>query len=836
MNIYDSTTLSPEETLSRLGVSRDTGLSSEEREKRLFKYGANEVPVKNGGWFSILLRQFRSPFTYLLFGAAILTAFFGEPFECAMILLFIAINTGLGFYQEFKSEKTLALLKQYLVATDDVLIDGKRTQTAIRELVPGDIIFFEPGDLIPADVRFIEANGLAVDESALTGESIPALKKADAMRVPTHEIFDASNIGFSGTTVTGGSGKGIILATGGTTVAGKSARLAGETERESILEKEIAKFSAFILKLVAGTLALVFLSNIFLKGSEADLILLLVFSIALAVSVIPEALPVVITFSLSRGAALLAKHKAVVKRLSAIEDLGGIEILCTDKTGTLTENILTVSRVHPFGNLPKNDVLFFGALGSHMPNGKEDASKNSFEAAIRRSLTENPARKVGDATLLSETPFDPVKRVAGVTVQSGRTLFTVVRGAPENIFALCGALPKTEKKKMEQWMEEEGFAGKRVFAIARKKDGERRFALVGLVSFTDPLKKTTKGAVERARALGVAVKILTGDSPFVAGAVARDIGLASSQDNVVLGKDFMAAGEKEREKMTETYNVFARVSPEQKFKIIQTLKKSHFVGFLGEGINDAPALKTANVALAVSGASDIAREASDIVLLQKSLHVIIESIEEGRRVYSNTAKYIRATLSSNFGNFYSVAAASFLVPFLPMLPLQILLLNILSDFPMIAVSTDNVDRDELHSPKSYNIRDIAAFATVLGIVSTLFDFIFFALFFREAPSVLQTNWFIGSVITELLFLFSIRTRKVFFRGARLSPPIAVFSFLALFAAIILPFTHFGQTLFSFTAPSLHHLTLIAFVALAYFAATECAKLLYYRQNAQQVVR
>lgn len=830
MNIYDSTALSQKEVLRQFGVNEKTGLSSKERRSRLFKYGANELRTKEASRWKIFLRQFRSPFTYLLFGAALLTAFFGEPFECAMILIFIAINTGLGFYQEFKSERTLSLLKQYLIATDDVLEDGVKRQVAVRELVPGDIIFFEPGDMIPADVRFIEERDLTTDESALTGESLPVRKSASAMQKRAHEPFEAVNIGFSGTTVSGGSGKGVVLATGEGTAFGKIAKLAGGTERVSILEKELEKFSAFILKIVAGTLGLVFLSNIFLKGGEADIAILLIFSVALAVSVIPEALPVVITFSLARGAARLAKHKAVVKRLSAIEDLGGIEILCTDKTGTITENTLAVSGVYQIDGADKESVLSFGALGSQIPRDEKDSAKNSFEAAVYRSLPEDARKRVERAMTLSETPFDPVKRVVSVAVKSGRAAYTITRGAPENVFALCAAIPKIERKKMNEWMEEEGLQGKRVFAIAKKDTALRTssFALVGLVSFIDPLKETTKSAVARAKALGVSVKILTGDSPFVAGAVAHEIGLIPSPRDVATGNDFEKAGEKEREKMAEQYSVFARVSPEQKYKIIQTLEKKHSVGFLGEGINDAPALKIANVALAVSGAADIAREASDIVLLQKSLHVIIESIEEGRRVFSNTAKYIRATLSSNFGNFYSVAVASFLVPFLPMLPLQILLLNILSDFPMIAVSTDNVDRDELHSPKSYNIRNIATFATVLGIVSTLFDFIFFALFFKDAPTVLQTNWFIGSVVTELLFLFSIRTRKPFFRGARLSPPIALFSLFAFFAALAIPFTHIGQSLFKFAAPTLHHLVLIGLVAIVYFAATECAKLLYYR--------
>ncbi|MCI0542480.1 HAD-IC family P-type ATPase [bacterium] len=843
MNIYDYTTLSPDEALLHIRTDKNTGLSSQERKNRLFSYGANEITGKETDALQIFLRQFRSPFTYLLFAAAAITLLLGDYLESALVLVFVAINTALGFYQEFKSEKTLSLLREYFVSTETVLEGGEKKRVPISELVPGDIIFLEPGDIVPADVRFLEEHDLVADEAVLTGETIPIKKRAEAMRGKAKESFEAVNLGFSGTTIVCGNATALVLATGMQTVFGSIAKLAGETERASLLEKEISKFSSFILKLVVGTLAIVFLVNIFIKGDEADIFTLAVFSIALAVSVIPEALPVVITFSLSRGAKRLAKNKAVVKRLSAIEDVGSIEILCTDKTGTLTENKLAVSAFFP--EKDRNKIMRYATLGSPAIVDKEELVRNSFDAALWNKLSKEEKGVLSESEMLLEAPFDPVRRVNSAIVRNSRGSYSIARGAPESVFEYCSPISRDTKREITEWMKKEGEEGKRVYAVAMKEISKKEIEkkdwknsddaalikdleFVGLVSFIDPLKPTTRRAVAQAKRLGVRVKILTGDNPAVAGAVAHTIGLAASPSEVITGSFFEKASEKEKMRLVESYNVFARVSPKQKYDIIQTLQKTKNVGFLGEGINDAGALKIANVALVVSGASDIARESADIVLLQKSLHVIVDAIEEGRRVFANTTKYIQATLSSNFGNFYAVAVSSFLVPYLPMLPLQLLLLNLLSDFPMIAISTDSVDKEELRSPKKYNIRQIAGFATVLGIVSTVFDFIFFALFYLDAPAVLQTSWFIGSVVTELLFLLSVRTHKFFLHAPPLPPMIAILSLLAFIVAVWIPFTEMGSTFFGFTPPSMKNLMLIGIVALTYLAATETAKLLYYR--------
>lgn len=836
------TTEKIETILSGHNVDAARGLSETEAAARLVKFGANLIKTKEVGIAQLFFRQFKSAFIYLLFGAAGLAFFMGELIDGSMIVLFVLINAVLGFYQEYRSEQTLKLLKQFVVSRARVLRNGEEKVIENSQLVPGDIVIVETGDVIPADVRFIEENNLTVNETILTGESVPIKKTDQALKAAAGQIFQALNIGFSGTTVVGGKGKAIVLATGNRTEIGNISHLATDTVRVSTFAKGIDRFSRFILRLVLATLIFIFLANILIRGGQTDFGELLIFSIALAVSVIPEALPVVITFSLSRGALRLAKNKVVVKRLTAIEDLGGIEVLCTDKTGTLTENVLAVSQIYQASKLP---VVYQAGLAAPFLTEKQKLPNNAFDLAIWNKLGEAERETLKTCVQLRETPFDPVRRRNSVLIQERDSCRLIVRGAAEEIVKLCPGLSIEEQKKIKDWVAQAGSDGCRVIAVAEKStatscnllEEETGLNFVGLISFVDPIKASTKEAIAKAKDLGIGIKILTGDSPEVAGWVGRQIGLVKSLEEVITGDQLEALSAIDQHEAVEKFALFARVSPQQKYQIIKLLETKREVGFLGEGINDAPALKIANVGLVVDGASDIAREAADIILLNPSLKVIIDGIEQGREVFSNTLKYIKATLSSNFGNFYAVAIASLIIDFLPMLPLQILMLNLLSDFPMIAIATDNIDPEELKKPKSYNVKEIALLATVLGIVSTVFDFIYFGLFYRISPEVLHTNWFIGSILTELAFLFSIRCQGSFFKAKRPSATVLWLSGLAAATTIILPFTEIGKSLFKFTPPTFDHLLLILAVAATYFLTTEIVKVLYYkfinRSNGQE---
>lgn len=834
MSFSEFSTKTADDCLAALHSSRQTGLTGKQARELLVTHGKNVVEAHEVRAWEIFVRQFRSSFVYLMVAAALIALFLQEWIDAGMISMFVTINATLGFYQEFRSEQTLKYLKQYIAAKAKVRRDGKEILIDAAELVPGDVLLLEAGDVISSDVRFLSQQNLVVDESVLSGESAPVAKSVEVMAEATSEVYRALNIGFSGTIVTTGRAEAVVIATGRNTVLGDVTKLAVETTRESSFQKGIDKVSGFILRLVLVTLAIVFAANVAIKGVGANIAELFIFSVALAVSVIPEALPTVTTFSLSRGALRLAKNKVVVKRLSAIEDLGSIEVLCSDKTGTLTENKLTVSNVY---GEDKNETLFLAAMAATFV-GKDRDPKDPFDVALWDALPKPQREEVRRTKRLGEIPFDPMRRRNSVLVQTVSESRLVVRGAAESVLAGVTGLGDHARSELRAWIQAEGRQGHRVIAVAAKSDKTQTYAVedeksglrfVGCVSFVDPIKHTTRDALRKAEHLGVRVKILTGDSREVAGAVAYQVGLIEGPERVITGEELEKLTSDEQHAAVLRYHVFARVSPAQKFRIIQLLQESKQVGFLGEGINDAPALKIANVALVVQGAADVAREAADIVLLKTSLEVIVDGIKEGREVFANTIKYIRATLTSNFGNFYALVAATFFIDFLPMLPLQILLLNLLTDFPMIAIAADTVDKDELKKPRGYDVHQIALFATLLGLVSTIFDFIFFAMFRHAEPSVLQTNWFIGSILTELVLIFSIRTKFPFLRARRPSSVLVGLTSVAAIFGLVLPFTSFGHRLFMFAPPRIAHIVTILVIVGAYFVATETVKLLYFRK-------
>jgi len=818
------------EVTKLFSVDPSQGLPMSEIETRRKATGLNLLANSKVSPLKIFLRQFKSSFIYLLLFATALSFILGQFTEGIMILIFLHINAGLGFYQEYRSEQTVELLKRYVSTRVKVRREGMVSTINASELVLGDIIILAAGDGVPADIRIIEEKGLVVNEEPLTGESVSVEKESAPLTGNTAELYEAKNICFSGTTVVSGSATGIVFAIGNRTQIGGIAELVGGTNHVSSFEKELGKFSRFILYLIIGTLLFIFAMNIVIKGYSVNIVELAIFSIALAVSVVPEALPLVMTFSLSRGARHLAKKRVVVKRLSAIEDLGGIQMLCTDKTGTLTENKLTV---HEMCGEDARATLLAGALGGNYLGAKASGGvPDPFDTALWESLSLKEQTDVVSHSRLADTPFDPVHKRNSVTIKKGSETIMIIRGAPESIIA-SSKLPKDEREKTLAWMAEEGRSGRRTLAIASKKITARSkletgFTFIGCVSFIDPIKDTAVQAIKDSRKLGLKIKILTGDSKDVAGQVAHKVGLAKSPEDVLTAREFFALPEGVRDGALEQTNVFARVSPEEKYRLIELLQKNYQVGFLGEGINDAPALKIANVAIVVASASDIAREVSDIILLDNSLSVVVGGIREGRAIFANTVKYIRSSLSSNFGNFYAVAISSLFIPFLPMLATQILLVNLLSDFPAIAIATDTVDDAEVREPKQYNVRKLVAMGTVLGIVSTVFDFIIFASFYKLGPEMLQTHWFILSILTELLFLFSIRSRGFFFQTKAPSFVLVVLTVLAGAATLLIPFTSIGQSLFHFIAPTASSLGFVLGIVALYFVTTEFAKMSYYR--------
>ena len=562
---------------------------------------------------------------------------------------------------------------------------------------------------------------------------------------------------------------------------------------------------------------------------------LLLFSVALIVSILPEALPAVVTFALSKGSLEMARQKVVVKRLSAIEDLGNIEVLCTDKTGTLTQNKLSLEKIV---SSDKKKCFLYGILSSGADK-ISDKILNPFDFALFQRVPEDVLRESKKFKTLSEAPFDSYRMRSAFLLHSVRgEKFLIVKGAPESIIKSCSKFSGNfDKKDIREDVEREGNEGKRVLALAFKKvdnkmstikvQDEKGLTFLGYFVFEDPLKSTAKEAIELSKKLGVQIKIITGDSKEVAGYVARKTGLVVGTQDLISGQELEELSKEDFDYVCQEKTIFARISPDIKHKIIKSLQKKYEVGFLGEGVNDAPALKTADVGIAVVEASDVAREASDVVLLQKDLRVIVNGIKDGRVIFANINKYIKCALASNFGNFYSIAVISLFVNFLPMLPVQILLGNILSDFPLISIATDSVDVAELRKPKLYQLHNVLPLIISLALVSTVFDFIFFSIFYKQSSANIQTLWFIESILTEIALIFIIRTRKVFYKAKKPGPWLFWFVIADGLFIVALPFLKIGQGWFHFVAPPIIPLLVVFFLVGAYFIMSEMVKLVYF---------
>jgi len=831
---FSSATVASRETLFSAWESSTDGLNAAQIQKRREHYGVNEISGKEVRGWEVWLRQFRSPLVTLLLIALVATFALGDRLTSGLILVFVLLNTTLAFSQEFHAERALQLLKHYVKTKAMVKRNGDVVSIGREEIVPGDLLILQAGDIIAADVRLVEVTDFAVDESILTGESGPVRKTNAPLKKAPKQISDADNIGFSGTAAISGKGVGLVIATGRDTEFGKIAKFTIQTRHMSSFEKNVSRMSNLLLRILLGGLAAVVLLHLLFSRGRYPVIELFLFAVALAITIVPEALPVITTISLARGALKLAKNKVVVKRLSAIEDLGSIDILCTDKTGTLTENVMTVE--HVYARNQKGCLLYAG-LTCCRSDGR-NKTKNAFDTAIADFLSVAQKQQLKKYARRDGIPFDPIRRLDSTVAMVNGSEELIIRGAPEAVLDACEGTTHEAKNLMMQWLAHEGEQGHRVIAFAKKpirtgqvigsKDEQSGFSLLGMIAFLDPLKSTSKRAIEHANLLGIRVKILTGDRQEVAIAVAQQLNMIQSPKEAVTGEEFDRMDIEHQERALERCTVFARVSPEQKYRIIQGLQKKYAVGFLGEGINDAPALRLADVGLVVHEASDIARESADIILLNRSLDVIVSGIRGGRTVFENITKYIKFNLSSAFGNFLTLSIAPFFLGVLPLLPIQILLLDLLNDFPMIAVSTDRVDLATLKRPSAQKLRAIVSIAAVIGLVTTVFDFIFFGLFYRLPLPVLQTNWFIENILTSMALFFVIRSAKPILKARRASWWLISLAGATTIFAILFPFTGVGRRFFHFIPPTYTQFLLVAGITVTFFFAAEAAKLSYLR--------
>ncbi|VVB98766.1 Potassium-transporting ATPase ATP-binding subunit [uncultured archaeon] len=833
--------------LSRLGTTRK-GLSSAESGERLALYGRNEFATESRRhWVEILASQFRNALVLVLIAAAVISFFLGDTVEAAVIFAVVLLNAFLGFFQEHKAEKALLELRKYVSMRAKVMRDEEVREINAADLVPGDIVYLNIGDIVPADIRLLHCDGFTANESALTGESVHMVKNTEpSIEASSTSPQDIRNGAFMGTTVSGGEAFGAVVATGHGTFFGKSAAFLKKAEPPTEFEKSIGGFSIFLLKIIIFMSAFIFATNFFLGKGLFESFL---FALALAVGITPEMLPMIITIAMSQGALKLAKKKVVVKKLNAIEGLGNMDTLCCDKTGTLTEDSLSLEKYVNLDAKADRKVLVYSILCNSAKLTK--ASKLIGRGIDKAILMSTEAEKLGPEadrySVLDRSEFDFERRRMAVLVSLGQKKTLVVKGAPDSVmhasaFAAVGGrkMPLGKKEVQKLMSKVSGYekAGFVVIAVAEKRlekstctrHDENGLTLIGFLLFSDPPKKTAAESLRHFQHLGVDIKILSGDSVEATRKTCADVAFEIAEGRVVSGNELARMEPLEFEGCAMKCNVFARLTPEQKMKVVAALnKEGHIVGFLGDGINDAPALRAADVGISVYSVTDFAKEASDIILLEKSLKVVGIGIHEGRKTFGNITKYILNTISANYGNMFTVAFSSLFLKFIPLLPSQILLNNFLSDVPMTTVSTDNVDADMLHKPKKWNIEFIKKFMYFFGMISSFFDLLLiFSLIaiLGASDSIFRTAWFLFSVLTEITVVFVLRTRGFFYSSLPSRLLMLATGFVAAVSLGII-FMPIGAALFEFEPLPVPILAVIAGIVALYLLSVEIAKHYFY---------
>jgi len=831
-----------EALVKELGTSSEKGLSNAEAAARLAEVGPNDLEREQNtpGW-KIFLSQFTSPLVLILIGASLISFALGERTETVIIVFMVFLGGVLAFLQEYRSERALRLLRKKLTHKANVIRNGKTERINATDLVPGDIVELELGSVVPADVRLIHIEDLEIDESVITGESAPVAKTTEPITKDQPQPQDQVNMGFLGTHVVQGSGLGLVVATGTRTEVGKTASLLSEKTDETDFQSGVKQFGNFLLKVTLGLTVIVALVLGLVRGQWAESLL---FALALAVGISPELLPVIVTINLSRGALLMSKKHVLVKRLIGIEDLGNADVFCTDKTGTLTVGKLRVREsIDPDGN-PNDTALSYA--GHCIETTSKGHASNPVDEAIQEAVMAGEAKlSLPGAKRFDIISFDFKRRMMSCIIgaEHGRQLIT--KGAVAETVAACthrlrgGAsisLTDKDRNTILKCADTYSDKGQRLVAVAQRSiatkdtyspDDERELELLGFIVVSDAPKVTAKGALKSLEALGVRIVVLTGDNERVTQHVADE--LAFSVTGIVTGDQVANMSEEELRAKAEHANVFARITPEHKLRVIKALKANgHTVGYMGDGVNDAPALREADVGISFDSAVDIAKEAAGVILLKKNLAVLAEGIREGRKTFINTRTYLRATISSNFGNMLSVAGAALFLPFIPLLPAQILLLNLITDFPMLAISTDNVADEDLAKPKKWDVKQISNFMYFFGVISSFADYVTFALLLfvvHANVDLFRSAWFIESVMTEIIVIFLLRSRKLRLSNPPSIPLLASSIFIIVIAYAIVQST-IGMHFDLVPLPMWLNWSLLGIVA-GYALLTQVGKLVYY---------
>ncbi|MGD0329421.1 MAG: magnesium-translocating P-type ATPase [Nitrososphaeria archaeon] len=838
--------LGVDDVLARLKTSR-SGLSSQEVQSRIATYGPNELAKKQKRTGLIeILYHLRNPLVLILLIAGLVSGFVGDITDAVIIFTIVLLSIVLDVYQESKAQNAADALKERVTTKATVLRNGTKQEVKLSEIVPGDIVYLIAGDLVPADSRLIDAKDLNLNQSALTGEAFPVEKNAAPLSASTSELTSWNNYVFMGTSVVSGTGTAVVAKTGSLTEYGKIAKDLVAKTPETEFEKGLRRFGALMTEVTLFLVVFVFFVNAFFFSGSRSILQSLLFSVALAVGLTPELLPMIMSINLSRGAVAMSKKGVIVKRLASISNFGNMDVLCTDKTGTLTENKLTLSEYEDLEGKEAPKVLMYAYFNS------------VFEAGLKSSLDDAMIQyKQFDVTgvqKIDEVPFDFIrKRVSVVAEYEGQRLL-ISKGAPEEILKICTYCETDEnltdltnvyQAKFEQKYNALSAEGYRVLAVAYKKvkDDKTHYTItdetdmifLGFLSFLDPPKESAKESIRLLARDGVELKIVTGDNELVTKTTCEQLGFNIT--GVILGNDIAQLQNDALARVVEENNIFARVNPAQKDRVINALRTNgHVVGYMGDGINDAPSLKTADVSISVENAVDVAKESADLILLQPDLTVLDQGVLEGRKTFGNTMKYIMMGVSSNFGTMFSVAGASLFLNFLPMTAIQILLNNLLYDLSEATIPTDNVDEEYIEKPKKLDISYIRRFMMTMGPVSSIFDFLTFFLMleiFKAAVPVFQTAWFVESLVTQTLVVFVLRTRKTPFYKSKPGKFLTISSLSVAAVAFIIPYTPLA-TIFNFSPPPLAFYPALAGLIVAYLLLVEVVKKWFQKHNAYRL--
>jgi Mg2+-importing ATPase len=834
LDLATAAQLAPDEVLARLGVT-PAGLSTRQADERRRTVGPNVLVEHKVTAVGVFLRQLRNPLLILLLAAAAVSGVTGDPTDATIIAAIVLLSVGLGFLNEYRSERAVAALHANIHHQAVVLRDRTQQRIDVRDLVPGDVVSLGIGDLVPADIRLLQTAQLECDEAVLTGESMPSAK-SPAPVAQTESAVDLASCAFMGTIVHQGSARGVVVSTGSATAFGKIAVGLGAPPAYTAFQVGLKDFSK-LLVWVAGLLTVaIFAINVAFSRPIIDALL---FSLAIAIGITPQLLPAIVSVSLATGSRELARRKVLVKRLVTIEDLGNIQVLFTDKTGTLTTGTITFDQSLDGAGVAASAPLLLGlvcneatmtATGPVGGNPLDQALWIAPGAAALASGSDGPAAY----TRLGVLPFDHERQIVSVlakTPSGSRVLVT--KGAPEAVLARCVATPDGATAVLDRLFGE----GARVVAVASRDPGdasdprpedERDLHLAGFLTFHDPPKADAGASIAKLHSLDIEVKIITGDNGTVAAKVCHDIGLQLGQ--VLSGADLDRLDDDALAAAIPATTVFARTSPEQKSRIIKVARRrGEDVAFMGDGVNDAVALHAADVGISVDSATDVAKDAADIVLLEKDLGVLADGVMEGRRIFANTLKYVLMATSSNFGNMFSAAGASLILSFLPMLPSQILLNNLLYDVGQLAIPTDTVDPEDVAKPVVWDIGFIRRFMATFGPISSIFDFLTFYVMLNvlnAGPVEFRTGWFIESLATQTLVVFVIRTRRVPFFRSRPSLPMLITPTAMAAAGMLLPLTPLAHSLGFKPLPPVFFLILLGMI-LTYLLLVEFAKSRFY---------